>query len=877
MSILKNRATAIAFSVFLMLAMAISLVALPTANAHTPAWEIPTYAFIHASPNPVGVGQIVSVLSWLDKVIYGADAFNDIRFHDYKLTITDPDGQTDVVTWDVAQDTTSSWYYSFVPSKVGEYKLKFEFPGQTYTWTTPIAGFGGPPMPNMYTNDTYLGSSAETTLTVQEEQITAITGYPLPQEYWTRPIEGENTNWFTIASNWLGTGSPEFKTINFGYNVAFPEAVGSRTSHIMWTRPLQQGGVVGGDNFIFQGDTYFEATAYRNRFTNPIIMDGKLYYKEPLNYAGSADGPTVCVDLRTGEELWSRTDVPNPSFGYIQAFDSRDFHGVMEPVLVAAGGGFGSTLPSGMWLGYDAYTGDWLFNATNVPSGAKAMGPQGEYLQYIIQNAGNSSNPDYRLLQWNSSKLGTTGIMGTGQITGIIDGSTPNRYDWNVSISWRNDITDSFTVGVAYGSDIMLCYEGALPCGGSPAAFGRSPSVTPYTYYGINLNSSKGSLGAVLWDETYTAPAGNITVFLAGYDAVSGVFVESYKETQQWVGYNLRTGKKIWGPTASEGGFDYYGDDFGGVLNGYIAYGKLYHSAMAGIVWCYDAMTGDLLWTYGNGGEGNSTSAGYQNAYGVYPTMIEAIGNGIIYTEVIEHTVNTPIYKGARTRAINATDGTEIYTLANFGSSWTQAIADGYTTFMNGYDNQVYCVGKGPSATTVTASPKVSVEGDSVLVEGTVIDIAAGTQQDEQSARFPYGVPAVSDESMSDWMAYVYMQKPRPTDAVGVDVTISVLDPNGNSYEVGTTTADEDGFFKMSFVPLVPGKYSVVATFEGSEGYWPSHAKTAINVEQAPAATAPPTASPASAADLYFMPVSVGMIVAIVAVLALLILMLRRR
>jgi hypothetical protein len=196
---------------------------------------------------------------------------------------------------------------------------------------------------------------------------------------------------------------------------------------------------------------------------------------------------------------------------------------------------------------------------------------------------------------------------------------------------------------------------------------------------------------------------------------------------------------------------------------------------------------------------------------------------------------------------------------------------------MNGYDNQVYCVGKGPSATTVTASPKVSVEGDSVLVEGNVIDIAAGTQQDEQSARFPYGVPAVSDASMSDWMAYVYMQKPRPTDAVGVDVTISVIDPNNNSYEVGTTTADEDGFFKMSFVPLVPGKYSVVATFEGSEGYWPSHAKTAINVEQAPAATTQPTASPASAADLYFMPVSIGMIVAIVAVLALLILMFRRR
>ena len=74
---------------------------------------------------------------------------------------------------------------------------------------------------------------------------------------------------------------------------------------------------------------------------------------------------------------------------------------------------------------------------------------------------------------------------------------------------------------------------------------------------------------------------------------------------------------------------------------------------------------------------------------------------------------------------------------------------------------QIYCFGKGPSATTVTASPKVSVNGDSVLVEGTVIDTAAGTKQNEQAARFPNGVPAVSDASMSAWMEYVYMQKPR--------------------------------------------------------------------------------------------------------------------
>ena len=205
------------------------------------------------------------------------------------------------------------------------------------------------------------------------------------------------------------------------------------------------------------------------------------------------------------------------------------------------------------------------------------------------------------------------------------------------------------------------------------------------------------------------------------------------------------------------------------------------------------------------------------------------------------------------------------------------AVADGYATWFNGYDNQIYSVGRGPSDTTVTASPKVSVHGSSVLVEGMVIDTAAGTKQNEQAARFPKGVPAVSDASMSDWMEYVYMQRPRPTDVTGVEVVISVLDPNNNYYEVGRTTSDADGLFHSAFTPEVPGEYAIIATFEGSEGYWSSHAETAINVEEAPAATPAPTPTPTSVADMYFLPVSTGMIIAIVAVGVIMMLMLRKR
>ena len=53
----KNKISTIAIVVFFMFSMSASMTLTPTTNAHTPAWSIPTYAYIDCSPNPVGVGQ----------------------------------------------------------------------------------------------------------------------------------------------------------------------------------------------------------------------------------------------------------------------------------------------------------------------------------------------------------------------------------------------------------------------------------------------------------------------------------------------------------------------------------------------------------------------------------------------------------------------------------------------------------------------------------------------------------------------------------------------------------------------------------------------------------------------------------------------------
>ncbi len=876
MKIAKGKTTAIAIAILLMLSIGASATLVPTANAHDPPWQIPTFAYVQAVIDPVGVGQWTYIYMWLDKIFDPSTAMsNDYRFHNYKLTITDPDGDTEVKTWDVCWDTTSSQGFSYTPDKVGTYTLKFEFPGQDvdeYSYNPDSA----------YVNDTYLPSSAEATLTVQEEPIEYYPVTPLPTEYWTRPIYGENTDWWSISSDWLGSFSPMLNEAKNRVYVA--DGVGPQTAHVMWTKPLQSGGVVGGDNFEIQGDTYFEGSAYINRYDNPIILDGKLYYKEPLSFGSAAGGPTVCVELRTGEVIWSRTDVAKPCFGYIYAVHNPQQHGVYQPVLIATGGlllnYFGiSTVTADQWVAYDADTGDWVFNVTNLPSGASAMGPEGEYIRYVMANAGNTTNPDYRLAQWNSSRLArwATGNYGHFGYSGVVDGSTPDRYDWNISIPWRNTMTSPPTVIAAWCNDIMLCYNGSLPNSG----FRGSPVIQkPYTYFAVNLNASKGTVGSVLWRKTYNPPIEDITVIEAGADPTLGVFVEKCKETMQWVGYSLRTGAKLWGPVGDQPALDYYGNPGDEHVYAFIAYGKVYVSGYSGLIFCYDEMTGDLLWSYGNGGEGNSTYSGFE-VPGYYPIAINAIANGIVYAVTTEHTVQTPIYKGGLARALNATDGTELWTLSAYTGEFNEmnfAVADGYATWFNGYDNRIYSVGRGPSATTVTA-PKAGLAFEqSVVISGTVMDISAGLNlNDEIVSRFPNGVPAVSDEGMTDWMGYVWQQKPFPKDCTGVPVKIDVLDSNGNYRNIGTATSDASGVFSLTWVPDIPGDFTVVATFEGTNGYWPSFAETTFTVMEPPEATPPPTPPPASMTDAYVLGTGITAIIAIIVIGLVLILMLRKR
>jgi hypothetical protein len=346
----------------------------------------------------------------------------------------------------------------------------------------------------------------------------------------------------------------------------------------------------------------------------------------------------------------------------------------------------------------------------------------------------------------------------------------------------------------------------------------------------------------------------------------------TYFETGQRLAYSLATGNLVWGPSdRAQTGFQYYSS-----REGLPAYGNLYVSGYGGVVYCYSMANGTLLWTYGNGVGTNSTATGDNTAWGNYPTHIAAFADGIVYTMSGEHSPNTPLYRGYMARAIDAFTGQEIWTLPDWSASGLGtsmapvAIADGYMTFANAYDGQIYTVGKGPSSTNVNIQSNVVPQGNSVLIQGSVMDISAGTTQKQQAADFPNGVPAVSDAIQTGWMQYVYQQGPCPTNAQGVTVTLSTIDPNGNTFVIGNATTDALGMFAKAYTPNVPGTYQVFATFAGTDSYWQSSSETAFNVMQAPNVTPTPTSvATQTMADLYFLPLSVVMIVAILVLAAI--------
>ncbi|MCW4018123.1 MAG: PQQ-binding-like beta-propeller repeat protein [Candidatus Bathyarchaeota archaeon] len=888
---MKTKTNILSIVLVVLLSASAFVVVAPFASAHDPAWTIQRYAFATAAPNPVGVNQPVAIVIWADMPPPTAVAATGDRWTGFNVDITKPDGTTVNVLSDGHSDPVGSSYALYVPDMAGTYTVNFSFPEQMLEQ----AGYTGIPGSNsVYIGDVFSAASTTTTFTVQEQTVDVFQEAELPVSYWTRPINENNRDWSSIGSAWLGSSGSAglFGATYLKYN---PYGWAPNTAHVSMTYPLSWGGIVGEGEAIVPDIGFFSGTQYQLKFSYPIIMYGNVYFSLPVNNANSGNG-IVCVSLRTGETLWVNEDYNTIMMGQLYDFESPNQHGVTGIYLWASGNAVGTGItnpgaeaveaisgnyPVGTnlggvpavndrtasvnargWVAIDPQTGKLLnFNLTDVPSGTQAQGSQGEWLIYNIGGPGDGSAT--YLYQWNNTKIPGNDIPnGVTQWRPRGNYNMSTAYDWNVTlsevltpksspiggsgfgvVSVYNETTGLYTTNptilrVFPGNVILGQSSGLQQTPGTSAGILGTPD--PFTLWAINLDPTRGDVGEVLWVNDYEAPGGNITVNIGPADGESNVFTLYYKQLRQWVGFDMLTGEQIWGPTESENGWNFYTGTTGLTNPVGIGYGNMYVAGYGGTLYAYNLTTGEVFFTFGNdiSDPMNSTHTA-ETVYGHYPTQVAAVADGKVYLVEEEHSLDSPAYRGAKTRCVDAFTGELLWDIYGISSWQSSAVADGYYTWLNYNDMQIYAMGPGPSATTVDVQTNVISLGSSVEITGTVTDQTPQAQLQ--------GTPAVSDADQGMQMQYLIQQSvDKPTDISGVSVHLTAIDPNGNCHDIATVTSSgTSGLFHYLWTPPVEGEYVITAVFEGSQAYGPSSAETAFGVVKAEASVATPTPSDA--------------------------------
>ncbi len=814
------------FAMLLVIAIAVSLI-IPLSNAQTASdYRIKkTYAVCGLMPETVGVGQETLVFTGVtDYLLNPEDGFTDIT-----ITVTKPDGKTETLG-PFRTDSTGATGTIYIPKLEGNYTFQTHFPAQWYNWTSA-------PMfdADLYGNIWYEASDSDiVTLTVLKDPIPIYPESPLPSNYWERPIDAQHREWSVIAGNWLTT-PPNFYA---------PYNDGPETAHILWSKELTTGGLSGG----FLGDKSEESgDAYEGKWDSSVILNGILYYNRYASGFGGgwSQQGIVAIDLRTGEELWFKNNT-RLAFGQTFYWESFNMAGVFSYIWETKSSFDMTTFQSvTTWNAYDPFTGEWQYSISNPPSGSmfaspiQLTGPRGEILIYEVNlQAGwvalwNST----RVVMYSASGMSEGSWGSAANTQKVFNGS--NGYQWNKTIP---------QLPGSVGAILDDCVIGST-------ANGINMGDKPIALWSISLKP--GEEGTVLYNTTWQPPKGDLDISVGEASLEDGVFTLVAQETRQLWGFDIATGKQIWGPTEPQTLLQIYG------ISGAIADGKLYSAGYGGIVYCYDVKTGEELWQYKVEDPYNEILWSTN-----WPIFVAFITDGKIYLTHYEHSAGNALPRGAPFLCLDTETGEKYWELPVRSTNWggQPIIGDSIIAMFNTYDNQIYAIGKGQTATTISASPKVFTNGEGVMIEGTVTDQSVGAK----------GTPAVSDECMSEWMKHLYLQFEIPANVTGVPVSLDAIDPNGNAVHIGDVTSDMSGVFKKLWVPNIPGEYTVTATFMGSKGYYSSYGETTIGVEEAPENAPTTTTTGVTMADmqLYFVGSTIAIIITIVLVGLLLI---RRR
>jgi hypothetical protein len=418
-----------------------------------------------------------------------------------------------------------------------------------------------------------------------------------------------------------------------------------------------------------------------------------------------------------------------------------------------------------------------------------------------IQDLGAAAGANrYRLINWTTrGTYANLTVTGAGAGTRIISNTTYQRSSLPTYQDWTLDLGAVTSAPLTYG----------------PMSNSR---------WLINCVIYRLSTGAVLYNMTtdsypdilYHGPGimehGKVAEWASGgyfviFDGLKGTWFRSEGTDYPW---------------SSVGGFGAYSiaSAYGMVYRFAYNYVYAFNWTDGKIVWKYEAPTYapfETPYTDANGTEVYSFNGGC------------SIADGKMYIANTEHSPTWPLTRGWGIHCINITDGKLLWKLDNPMSA--SAFADGYLIAANGWDGYMYVIGKGKSATTVTAEPAVIANGATVLIKGTITD---------QSPAQP-GTACVSKDSMSQQMEYLHLSQPigglwNNVTVTGVPVSLTAIGENGTVVDLGTATSNGySGVFSKAWTPPAEDNYQIIATFAGDDSYGSSMSTTAVSAGPAPA------------------------------------------
>jgi hypothetical protein len=692
-------------------------------------------------------------------------------------------------------------------------------------------------------------STQEVEVTVQEAQVMSWPPAALPTDYWTRPANPQNREWWSILGNYPATGivggdtywPADTNKYMANYNFV-PYVQGPSTAHVVWRRQNNIGGLVGGT----AGQISITLGGLTGTGYPTIVYSGRCY--EVISKVNTTTNVAAqnfwrCYDLRTGEIYWERMVTSGET---IPTFIEYAKQGAEVPGATARAGVniylVAITAPSGNNSGrilkYDPWTGALSSNITGVDVGLNAGTLYGYPNVYSIQTIGSGSSARYRLIQWNvENNGGNWGYGGGGGQT--TEQNFSRRIKSNVTWPFSSLGTCDFETGVSVTAQ-------------SVSSNGTGVSI------GQRLIGVKLSTGEVMWNVTTDLSTGLETFFTSGTAiADHGKYAAKMQNGEVWA-WDLNTGSIAWKSEVSSWPWGVFG-----AYHSQSAYGLLYHNdynSVNAINWT----NGNIEWSFVAPVVAFETPYSEQQAW----HSSGVIADGKLYTFTCEHTPSQPLTRGWKLYCINATSGQNIWNISCGqsipGSRYVMgAVADGYLAYTNEYDFYLYVYGKGESKTTIEAPTTAITQGQTIMLQGTVLD---------QSPAQP-DTPCVSADSMGSWMEYLHQQQPIPANVTGVPVSLDTIDPNGNPIHIDTVYTDMSGTYSYMWKPDITGKYLVTATFMGDGSYGSSYAQTAVGVVDA-STTAQPSSSTAIVMpqyELYFVGTAAAIIIAI-AIVGLLIL-----